>query len=93
MSSLSQLFFRMLNFLLVKYLVKNNEIFLIQTELMVENIRDAFKDSLPANEWMDEVTKDKAEVKADAIQPIIAYPDYIIDENDTKMDDDYEGSL
>ncbi|XP_076804428.1 membrane metallo-endopeptidase-like 1 isoform X1 [Clavelina lepadiformis] len=57
---------------------------------MVENIRVAFKGFLPANDWMDDQTKSAAEVKADQVTPIIAYPDYILDASDPKMDNDYD---
>ena len=56
---------------------------------MVEDLRAVFKEMLPDNEWMDQNTKDAAAKKADQINPIIAYPDYILDPNDPKMDEDY----
>nr|XP_039251017.1 neprilysin-like isoform X1 [Styela clava] len=59
------------------------------TETMVENIRTAFINFLPGNEWMDDDTKTQAEKKANQITPIIAYPDYILDKEDPKMDNEY----
>ncbi|XP_078484764.1 membrane metallo-endopeptidase-like 1 [Ciona intestinalis] len=56
---------------------------------MVEDLRLAFKSFLPTNDWMDDQTKTNAETKADLINPIIGYPDYITDTTDTKMDQDY----
>ena len=56
---------------------------------MVEDLRTVFKNLLPENDWMDQETKDAAEDKANQITPIIAYPDYILDSNDPKMDNDY----
>ena len=41
-------------------------------------------------DWMDQETKAKAAEKLDKITTNIAYPDYIMDPNDTKMDSDYE---
>nr|XP_002125559.4 neprilysin-like isoform X1 [Ciona intestinalis] len=56
---------------------------------MVEDLRLAFKSFLPTNDWMDDQTKTNAETKADLINPIIGYPDYITDTTDNKMDQDY----
>lgn len=60
------------------------------TETMVENIRKTFIGFLPTNEWMDSPTKNQAEKKANMISPIIAYPDYILNEDDPKMDLEYD---
>uniref|UniRef100_H2ZBI7 Neprilysin n=1 Tax=Ciona savignyi TaxID=51511 RepID=H2ZBI7_CIOSA len=60
------------------------------TVQMVEDIRSAFKGFLPSNDWMDDPTKANAEDKANLINPIIGYPDYITDINDPKMDNDYK---
>jgi len=60
------------------------------TEDMVREIRIAFKSNLNDIDWMDAETKKKAVEKADMITEMIAYPDYII--NDQKqMDDNYAG--
>jgi len=59
---------------------------------MVKDIRLVFKELLPGNDWMDDQTKAKAEEKANQITPVIAYPDYIVDASNSKMDDDYEGA-
>jgi len=56
---------------------------------MVEDLTKVFKEMLPGNDWMDQPTKDAADKKADQITPIIAYPDYILNPDDTQLDDDY----
>jgi membrane metallo-endopeptidase-like protein 1 len=55
---------------------------------IIRNIRDAFKKLLNEVTWMDEETKDLAREKVDAIQELIGYPDYIMD--DALLDADYE---
>lgn len=60
------------------------------TEKMVEHIREAFVDFLPSNDWMDETTKAEAKKKAEMVVPVIAYPDYIVDSNDPRLDEEYE---
>ena len=39
---------------------------------------------------MDKETKDRASEKLGKIEAAIAYPDYILDPDDEKMDDDYK---
>ena len=56
---------------------------------MVKNLRAAFKEMLLNSDWMDQETKNAAEDKANQMNPIIAYPDYILDSSDPKMDNDY----
>lgn len=59
------------------------------TEQMVEQIREAFKRNLNDIDWMDDATKEQARIKADAIVKMIAYPDYIVD-NQSIMDASYD---
>ena len=56
---------------------------------MVKNLRAAFKEMLLNSDWMDQETKNTAEDKANQINPIIAYPNYILNSNNPKMDDEY----
>lgn len=42
-----------------------------QGELMIDNIRNAFKNNLKNLDWMDSETRKAAEVKADAITDMI----------------------
>lgn len=42
-----------------------------QGEIMIDNIRAAFKKNLKNLIWMDEETRDAAEIKADAITDMI----------------------
>ena len=56
---------------------------------MVKNLRAAFKEIFLNSDWMDQETKNAAEDKANQMTPIIAYPDYILDSSDPKMDNNY----
>ncbi len=56
---------------------------------MVEQIRESFKENLNDIDWMDAETKKQAEIKADAIREMIAYPDYIVNDKN-KMDETYK---
>lgn len=49
-----------------------------QGEIMIDNIRNAFKRNLKNLKWMDAETRRAAEVKADAITDMIGFPDYIL---------------
>lgn len=60
---------------------------------MIEDLRAVFKGMIPANDWMDDATKQAADEKADQITPVVAYPDYILDPNDPKMDEDLKGII
>lgn len=42
-----------------------------QGEIMIDNIRNAFKNNLKNLDWMDEETRQAAEIKADAITDMI----------------------
>ncbi|XP_026317208.1 endothelin-converting enzyme homolog isoform X2 [Hyposmocoma kahamanoa] len=59
-----------------------------QGEIMIDNIRNAFKNNLKNLDWMDEETREAAEIKADAITDMIGFPDYILDKNE--LDNQYE---
>lgn len=49
-----------------------------QGEIMIDNIRNAFKENLRNLDWMDSETRKAAETKADAITDMIGFPDYIL---------------
>ncbi|XP_053618690.1 endothelin-converting enzyme homolog isoform X1 [Plodia interpunctella] len=53
-----------------------------QGEIMIDNIRNAFKRNLKNLDWMDSETRLSAEVKADAITDMIGFPDYILDKEE-----------
>ncbi|XP_072047750.1 neprilysin-1-like [Amphiura filiformis] len=57
------------------------------TERMVDNLKQAFKDMLKENEWMDKETKLVAAKKCDAMQVEVGYPDWIMD--DDKLNEKY----
>ncbi|XP_070561259.1 endothelin-converting enzyme 2-like [Ptychodera flava] len=59
-----------------------------QVEYLIAEIKEAFREQLDAQDWMDEITKDAAREKVDAMVDLIGYPDYIL--NDTLLDKDYE---
>ncbi|XP_038219247.1 endothelin-converting enzyme homolog [Zerene cesonia] len=57
-------------------------------EIMIDNIRAAFKKHLKQLDWMDAETREAAESKADAITDMIGFPDYIL--NKDELDKQYE---
>lgn len=59
----------------------------IQAETMVTEIKDAFKRNLPGTSWIDDETRKKAIEKIDAVQNMIGFPDYIL--NQTRVDEEY----
>ncbi|XP_075986986.1 M13 family metallopeptidase neprilysin 3 isoform X2 [Anticarsia gemmatalis] len=59
-----------------------------QGEIMINNIRNAFKRNLKNLDWMDMETRKAAEVKADAITDMIGFPDYILHKDE--LDKQYE---
>jgi len=59
------------------------------TEELVANLKIAMGGIIEEAEWMDKETKTKATEKLGKITTNIAYPDYIMDPDDTKMDSDY----
>uniref|UniRef100_A0AAR5Q8X8 Endothelin-converting enzyme 1 n=1 Tax=Dendroctonus ponderosae TaxID=77166 RepID=A0AAR5Q8X8_DENPD len=50
-----------------------------QAEIMIDNIRNAFKNNFVNLKWMDEQTRKVALDKADAISDMIGYPEFIKD--------------
>ncbi|CAD5215091.1 unnamed protein product [Bursaphelenchus xylophilus] len=57
---------------------------------MVKDLREAFRTMLKDNDWMKDETKAYALKKADEMQALIGYPDFVF--NDTELDD-YYGKL
>ncbi|CAF4895993.1 unnamed protein product [Pieris macdunnoughi] len=60
----------------------------VEGEIMIDNIRAAFKKNLKKLDWMDSETRDAAQSKADAITDMIGFPDYILDKGE--LDKQYE---
>ena len=56
---------------------------------MIVDLQDAFHEILMENNWMDKKTKAYAELKAQKMERLIGYPDFILD--DKKLDDWYKG--
>ncbi|CAF4768743.1 unnamed protein product [Rotaria sp. Silwood1] len=56
---------------------------------LIDNIRNVFIDMVNQSTWMDSVSKSKAIEKARAIREKIAYPDYLNDDNITKLEEIY----
>uniref|UniRef100_A0A6J0V3H8 Membrane metallo-endopeptidase-like 1 n=1 Tax=Pogona vitticeps TaxID=103695 RepID=A0A6J0V3H8_9SAUR len=56
---------------------------------LIEKIREVFIETLDELQWMDEVSKGKAREKAIAIKEQIGYPDYILEEENEKLDREY----
>uniref|UniRef100_A0A0M3HFQ5 Peptidase_M13_N domain-containing protein n=1 Tax=Ascaris lumbricoides TaxID=6252 RepID=A0A0M3HFQ5_ASCLU len=55
---------------------------------MIANLREAFKELVADNDWMDSATKKVAIEKAEGMINHIGYPDFI--KNDTDLDKHYE---
>lgn len=60
-----------------------------RAEEMIFSIRNAFKDNLPNLTWMDEKTRSLAREKADYINQMIGFPDFIL--SPEKLNGKYEG--
>lgn len=60
-----------------------------RAEEMIYSIRNAFKDNLPNLTWMDDRTRMLAREKADYINQMIGFPDFIL--NPEKLNGKYEG--
>lgn len=60
-----------------------------RAEEMIYSIRNAFKDNLPNLNWMDDRTRMLAREKADHINQMIGFPDFIL--NPEKLNGKYEG--
>ncbi|XP_030041946.1 membrane metallo-endopeptidase-like 1 isoform X1 [Microcaecilia unicolor] len=53
---------------------------------LIDKIREVFIEMLDELRWMDDASKQQAREKALAIKEQIGYPDYILEENNEKMD-------
>lgn len=60
-----------------------------RAEEMIYSIRNAFKDNLPNLTWMDNRTRQLAREKADHINQMIGFPDFIL--SPEKLNGKYEG--
>ena len=58
-------------------------------DVMVENLRVAFKQLLNESEWMSSDTKPNAAGKADAIKSFMAFPEWLF--NKTVVENQYVG--
>nr|XP_039257034.1 endothelin-converting enzyme 2-like isoform X3 [Styela clava] len=58
-----------------------------RAELMVTEIKNAFKRNLPKTSWVDKETEAKAIKKVDAVRDMIGFPDYIL--NETRVNSEY----
>ncbi|XP_010116389.1 PREDICTED: membrane metallo-endopeptidase-like 1, partial [Chlamydotis macqueenii] len=56
---------------------------------LIDKIREVFIETLDELQWMDEASKEKAREKAMAIKEQIGYPDYILEDQDEKLDQEY----
>ncbi|XP_032824114.1 neprilysin [Petromyzon marinus] len=56
---------------------------------LVKWIREVFISNLDKITWMDDATKGRARDKAFAIVERIGYPEFIVDKNDPKIDEEY----
>ncbi|CAF4151500.1 unnamed protein product, partial [Rotaria sordida] len=60
-----------------------------QSLKILENIQNSFMDLINQSYWMDDKSKMKAIEKAKTIDKKIAYPDYLVSDNNTKLENDY----
>ncbi|CAF1200289.1 unnamed protein product [Rotaria sordida] len=60
-----------------------------QSLKILENIQNTFMDLINQSYWMDDKSKMKAIEKAKTIDKKIAYPDYLVSDNNTKLENDY----
>ncbi|XP_076861735.1 membrane metallo-endopeptidase-like 1 [Brachyhypopomus gauderio] len=56
---------------------------------LIKKIQEAYVETLEELNWMDEQSKEKAREKAMAISEQIGYPDYILEEENQKLDQEY----
>ncbi|KFM04072.1 Membrane metallo-endopeptidase-like 1 [Aptenodytes forsteri] len=56
---------------------------------LIDKIREVFIETLDELQWMDEASKEKAHEKAMAIKEQIGYPDYILEDQNEKLDQEY----
>ena len=55
--------------------------------MMIEDVKDAFKERLAENDWLDNTTRKRCVEKVDAITEMVAYPEQI--DNDTYLNEEY----
>ncbi|XP_062842899.1 membrane metallo-endopeptidase-like 1 [Trichomycterus rosablanca] len=56
---------------------------------LIKKIQEAYVETLEELNWMDDQSKEKAREKAMAISEQIGYPDYILKEDNDKLDEEY----
>ncbi|KAF7239346.1 Membrane metallo-endopeptidase-like 1 [Varanus komodoensis] len=56
---------------------------------LIEKIREVFIETLDELQWMDERSKGQAREKVIAIKEQIGYPDYILEDQNEKLDQEY----
>ncbi|KAL1776597.1 membrane metallo-endopeptidase-like 1 isoform X1 [Sigmodon hispidus] len=56
---------------------------------LIDKVRSVFVDTLDELNWMDEESKKKAQEKAMNIREQIGYPDYILEEHNKHLDEEY----
>uniref|UniRef100_A0A7M4F2G7 Membrane metalloendopeptidase like 1 n=1 Tax=Crocodylus porosus TaxID=8502 RepID=A0A7M4F2G7_CROPO len=56
---------------------------------LIDKIREVFIETLEELQWMDETSKERAREKAMAIKEQIGYPDYILEDHNEKLDQEY----
>uniref|UniRef100_A0A4W3GW90 Membrane metalloendopeptidase like 1 n=1 Tax=Callorhinchus milii TaxID=7868 RepID=A0A4W3GW90_CALMI len=56
---------------------------------LIDKIREVFIEALDELQWMDETSKEKAREKALAINEQIGYPDYVLEEGNPRLDQEY----
>lgn len=52
---------------------------LLQAVQMIEEVKSAFIDTLPQNQWMDNLTRERAREKAEAVVDRVGHPEWIED--------------
>ncbi|XP_029805502.1 membrane metallo-endopeptidase-like 1 isoform X1 [Suricata suricatta] len=56
---------------------------------LIDKVRAVFVETLDELGWMDEASKKKAQEKAMSIREQIGYPDYILEEKNSRLDEEY----
>uniref|UniRef100_A0A2K6K9V8 Membrane metalloendopeptidase like 1 n=1 Tax=Rhinopithecus bieti TaxID=61621 RepID=A0A2K6K9V8_RHIBE len=56
---------------------------------LIDKVRTVFVETLDELSWMDEESKKKAQEKAMSIREQIGHPDYILEETDRRLDEEY----
>ncbi|XP_052572726.1 membrane metallo-endopeptidase-like 1 isoform X4 [Peromyscus californicus insignis] len=60
---------------------------------LIDKVRSVFVDTLDELNWMDEESKKKAQEKAMNIREQIGYPDYILEEHNRHLDEEYSSLI